>query len=89
MRKQFTCPNGRDMYFSFKCTCPSDLFKNTDIAHLMETTITLSGYADDYFFNEVNREPRTFKCKCNKIYKYQWFRDGVECEEIKDAEVIK
>jgi hypothetical protein len=55
----------------------------------METTITLSGYADDYFFNGVNREPRTFKCKCNKIYKYQWFRDGVECEEIKDAEVIK
>jgi hypothetical protein len=89
MKHQFTCPNGRDMYFSFKCTCPSALFKDSDIADIMKTTITLSGYADDYFFNEVNIEPRIYQCICNKQYRYQWFRDGVEYEEIKDIEVIK
>jgi hypothetical protein len=82
MRKQFTCPNGRDLYFSFKCTCPSYLFKDSDIADIMKTTIKLSGYADDYFFDEVNKEPRLFQCTCNKQYKYQWFRDGIECEEV-------
>ena len=82
MKKQFTCPNGRDMYFSFKCTCPSHLFKDSDIADIMKTTITLVGYADDFFFEVVHKEPRIYQCTCNKQYKYQWFRDGVECEEV-------
>jgi hypothetical protein len=70
---------GRDLYFDLQCTCPDPLFKDSDIAHLMKRRITLTGYADDYFFDVVNKEPRQGKCSgCGRPYTVQWFRDGVE-----------
>jgi hypothetical protein len=89
MKKQFKWSGGRDLHYTIKCTCPSEKWKGTDIEHLMTTDILLSGYADDYFFDEVNKEPRTIDCKCGKRYGVQWFRDGVECNELKSAEVLK
>ncbi|MGD6876828.1 hypothetical protein [Bacillus infantis] len=74
---------GRDLSVDFLCTCPSDLFKGTEIEHLMNERIRLSGYNDNYFFNTVNAEPRQFKCKCGKEYTQQWFNEGyVEVNEI-------
>ena len=71
----------RDLFFKLKCTCPykSD---NPELTRLLTHTITLNGYADDYFFDEVNKEPREGKCKCGRRYTVQWFRDGVEAEFI-------
>ena len=38
----------------------------------------LSGYADGNFFDYVNREPHVARCKkCERLFVYQWFRDGV------------
>ena len=82
MKKPFNWTGGNDLHFSFNCTCPSELFKDSDIADIMKTTITLAGYADDFFFEVVHKEPRIYQCTCNKQYKYQWFRDGIECEEV-------
>ena len=48
---KITSNNARDLYADFKCTCPSERFKGTDIEDIMKTTITLRGYDDDYFFN--------------------------------------
>lgn len=74
---------GNDLSVDFQCDCPHKSFVGTDIEHLMKHRIYLYGYNDNYFFNEVNNEPREFKCKCGKQYKQQWFRNGyVEVEEV-------
>lgn len=75
---------GNDLSVDFECVCPSETFKGTPIEHLMKQRIYLTGYNDDYFFNTVNAEPRSFKCKCGKEYTQQWFRNGTcEIREIK------
>lgn len=79
MKKQFEAL-GRDLFFKTKCECPSELFKGTDIEHIMTHTLTVTGYADSHFFDTVNKEPREGNCKCGRKYKYQWFRDGVDFE---------
>lgn len=71
-----------DLFAEFECKCPSKKWADSTIAHLMKTKIKLSGYADDYFFNVVNKEPRVVKCECGRSYKYQWFTNGVQVEEI-------
>ncbi|EGL82069.1 hypothetical protein CathTA2_2432 [Caldalkalibacillus thermarum TA2.A1] len=75
---------GNDLFADFQCQCPSPNFIGTDIEHLMKRKITLSGYADAYFFKVVNAEPNIFKCDCGRVYKYQWFPHGVEIEEVKE-----
>lgn len=77
---------GRDLSASFYCTCPSELFKGIEIEHIMKTLIRLTEYNDSYFFNEVNKEPRSLTCKCGKQYTQQWFADDhgyVEVVELK------
>lgn len=69
---------GRDLYAKFKCTCLDPKWKDSEVAHLFHTTIRLCGYNDAYFFDEVNKEPKEIKCDCGKLFKVQWFRDGVE-----------
>ena len=82
MKIPFKNIGGRDLSAEFKCTCPSRLFVGTDVEHLMKEEIRLSGYADANFFENVNEEPRSFRCKCGKKYTQQWFRDGyVEVKE--------
>lgn len=39
-----------DIVAEFECTCPSAKWKGTNIEHLMNTKITLWGYADYNFF---------------------------------------
>lgn len=67
-----------DLYLKIPCTCASDLFKGTSVAHIMKHNIVLTGYADDYFFDVVNAKAHTGSCKCGHKYQYQWFRDGIE-----------
>jgi hypothetical protein len=74
---------GNDLATSFYCECPSELFKDSSISHLMKQKITLYGYNDNYFFNEVNKEMRIYTCKCGLQYKYRWTYDGVELEKVK------
>jgi len=39
----------------------------------------LSGYNDRYFFDEVNKDFREWKCRhCDTDYEYKWARNGVE-----------
>lgn len=78
---------GRDLYFDLRCICPSPLFEDSDISHLMPHTVQLTGYADDNFFDSVNAEPREGKCRCGRPYRVQWFRDGVEAEFIAPADL--
>ena len=68
---------GRDLFYDLECTCPSSLFIGTEVEHIMKHDIKLTGYADNYFFDTVNAEPRFGKCKCGRKFTYQWFRDGV------------
>jgi hypothetical protein len=75
--------NGRDIYADFECVCPSDLFKDSPIAHIMKQRILLAGYNDDYFFDVVNKEPREHECKCGIKRLVQWTRDGVIVQENK------
>lgn len=83
MKLYITHIGGNDLAVDFQCTCPSDLFKGTEIEHLMKHRINLYGYNDNYFYNTVNAEPREFKCKCGKHYTQQWFSDGfVDIKEI-------
>lgn len=67
---------GNDLAVDFYCSCPSPQFKDTPIADLMKKKIYLSGYSDNYFFEEVNKEPREFTCECGKKYSQQWKNDG-------------
>lgn len=85
MKKPFKCIGGRDLHYKIQCTCPSERWKDTDVADLFKTTILLSGYADDYFFDAVNKDPKVIKCKCGKQYSVQWFRDGVECSTLTEG----
>jgi hypothetical protein len=75
---------GNDLAVDFQCDCPHESFIGTDIENIMKHRIYLYGYNDSYFFNNVNAQPRSFKCKCGKEYTQQWFNDGyVEVKEIK------
>lgn len=72
-----------DIVAELECTCPSAKWKGTNIEHLMNTKITLWGYVDYNFFDNVNKEPREFACSCGKKYSQQWFKNGsVIIEEI-------
>lgn len=64
-----------------KCVCPSKKWIGTDIEHLMQRRISLNGYNDSNFFDNVNKKPRIGRCnQCGREYKYQWFRYYVEFE---------
>jgi hypothetical protein len=78
---QIDCSNGRDMYATFKCICPSELFPDKPELGIKHT-IRLTGYNDDYFWDVVNKEPRELICKCGKKYKYQWINGVVELERL-------
>lgn len=72
-----------DLVVKFDCTCPNERWIGTKLEHLMNHRIVLWGYADANFFDNVNKEPRSFKCKCGKKYTQQWFTNGtVTIEEI-------
>lgn len=78
MELQCRCIGGRDLSVDFQCDCPHpDYQDNEALKNIMKTRIYLSGYNDDYFFREVNKYPRNFKChNCGKEYRQQWFKDG-------------
>jgi len=79
MRQAIKWTGGRDLSFTLQCSCPDKRWADkTDIAHLFKTKIRLSGYADDHFFDNVNKEPRKISCECGNSWMVQWFRDGVE-----------
>ena len=80
---------GSDLFADFYCTCLSKLFKNTSIAKIMKTKITLSGYNDSYFFDTVNACPTPRICECGKSYLVQWKRDGVEVKYTGKLKKIK
>lgn len=79
-RKPFKWIGGHDLGFEVRCECPSPLFENdpSPVLRAITHTFHLSGYADDNFFDNVNKEPRHSKCRCGRPFTYQWFRDGVE-----------
>lgn len=65
-----------DLAVDFHCDCPHPRFIGTPVEHIMKNKITLYGYNDRYFFEEVNKEPRNIKCRCGKEYTQQWFDKG-------------
>jgi len=69
---------GNDLFVTTYCDCVDKRYNH----NLFKTKIDLSGYNDDYFFDEVNAEPRTHKCECGKEYRYRWTREGVEWQVI-------
>lgn len=73
---------GRDLYADLYCTCPHKDYVGTPVAKIMKTKLTFSGYNDNYFFNEVNKEPQIKTCDCGKQYQFQWKADGVHIEYI-------
>ena len=70
----------RDLFFDLECTCLDPRFAHSEIAHLFKTKVHCTGYADDNFFDNVNAEPRVFKCKCGREFQIQWFPNGVEAK---------
>lgn len=80
MRQQFRALS-RDLFYDFECGCPDPKWADSAVADIMKTRIKISGYADDNFFDNVNREPREAACRnCGRRFQAQWFRDGVEVE---------
>lgn len=76
---------GRDLYFDLPCGCVNPRHDPTqDVTTPFyvpkEYRHILKGYADNYFFDEVNAAPRIGKCQCGRSYQVQWFRDGIEAE---------
>jgi len=73
---------GRDLYVTTECECLDPRKTDSAVAHLFHTPVQLTGYADDYFFDSVNAEPRELKCKCGATFRYQWRRDGIFWERL-------
>lgn len=83
MKREYTSL-GRDLYFKAQCTCPDKKWADKPtVAHMFKTKITLTGYYDDNFFDNVHNEPKEGACECGKKFKYQWFRDGVLFDWVK------
>ena len=62
----------RDLYCSVPCHCGS---------------FRITGYADRYFFEQVNAKPKMMVCpKCGHKHSVQWFYDGVECRTWTEEE---
>jgi hypothetical protein len=80
LKQRFELVGGRDILFRFDCSC---LHKDEDLAkYNHKHSIKLWGYADDYFFDVVNKKPREEQCdQCGKRFQVQWFRDGIIVEE--------
>lgn len=79
MQLSYECVGGRDIYAEkVECVCPHPLFIDSPVSHLMTNKIRLSGYDDDNFFDNVNKEPREGQCSCGRKFKFQWFRSHVE-----------
>ena len=76
IEKEIRFIGGNDLAVDFRCTCPSEMWKGTDIEHIMKERIHLHGYNDANFWDNVNSEPRKLTCKCGKSYTQQWFRNG-------------
>lgn len=77
MKKPYTSL-GNDLYCDAgKCTCTDPKWKDSEVAHLFQTRIKLTGYYDNNFFNNVHKEPHKGKCHCGRGFEFQWFRDGV------------
>ena len=79
---------GRDLYCELQCACPDPKWADTEVAHLFKRKITLVGYADDHFFDVVNRHPQERQCECGRRLMYQWTRGGVYMEWLNTAERI-
>jgi hypothetical protein len=81
MKLNYKYAGGRDLYADkVECTCLDPHWKDTDVAHLFKRKISLSGYADDNFFDNVNKEPCHSACECGRKFRFQWFRSHVEFE---------
>lgn len=84
-RLPFSNVLGNDLYFHAQCSCPSKMFLGTPVEHIMKTKLTLTGYNDANFFDNVNAEPRELACGCGRRFKAQWFRNGVDFEWLSPA----
>jgi hypothetical protein len=71
-----------DLFAEIECKCPNERYKGSAVYELMKTKIKITGYADNHFFNVVNKEPRFLQCKCGRKYQYQWKPEGVEYKEV-------
>lgn len=72
---------GRDLFAEIgECDCPA--FPDSRTLSALKKKLRLTGYADDYFFDSVNAEPRELKCKCGATFRYQWRRDGIFWERL-------
>lgn len=78
MNIRWKLTGGRDLHAQLECSCLDPKWKDTAVWHLMKTTITLSGYMDDYFFDMVNAAPRPINCpNCKRSFTQRWRRDGI------------
>ena len=70
---------GNDIFCNLgECKCPSRLFIGSSIEHIMKESIKISGYYDDNFFDNVNKDIKKWECsKCDTVCNYRWTRDGV------------
>lgn len=83
MKLNYECVGGRDLYAdAVECTCTNPLHADSPVAYLFKRKIRLSGYDDDNFFNNVNKEPREAACACGRKFKYQWFVNHVDFEWV-------
>lgn len=73
---------GNDLFADKYCTCGHKDYKGTPLEKIMKTKLSLSGYADAYFFDVVNKNPVPYICDCGMSYLIQWKHDGVSVETI-------
>lgn len=79
MKLNYEFSGGNDLYADkVECKCLDPKWKDSEVAHLFKTKISLSGYYDANFFDNVHKEPHEGKCQCGRKFTYQWFRDYVQ-----------
>lgn len=88
MKQPFKWIGGNDLSYQTDCNCQDPKWAdNKETGHLFKTKIRLTGYSDNYFFDEANKEPKQDSCRvCHRKYIYQWFRDGINFEFIEGKE---
>lgn len=62
---------GNDLFVDFRCLGCAEKLKKFK-------RLKFTGYNDNYFFNVVNKDFRSYSCEdCETEYLYKWTVDGV------------
>jgi hypothetical protein len=73
-----------------RCKCSNPLFKGSNVEYLIKKKVKLTGYNDDNFFNNVNKDFKQYECNdCGAFFEYRWTPDFVIVKNCNDKMEIE